>query len=167
VPERTRRSVLAVSVAALPLLAGGCKGVGALGTPPRPGPDVAAARRAIGAEMAMIGRYEAVLGAVPGLGDRLRPLLHAHRDHLARLRAVLVVPAGVSAQPARPATEHQPRVPATGPAALGYLAGAERAASARLLAELRAAPPSFAQLLASIAACEASHALLLGPGGSG
>ena len=48
-------------------------------------------------------------------------------------------------------------------AASAYLRGAEDAAAQALLRHLAAASPSLAQLLASIASSEASHALLLGP----
>jgi hypothetical protein len=47
-------------------------------------------------------------------------------------------------------------------AARAFLRGAEQAAAQVLLGHLAAASPSLAQLLASIAASEASHALLLG-----
>jgi hypothetical protein len=53
-------------------------------------------------------------------------------------------------------------VPGTPAAALGYLRDAEDAASGALLAHLATAPPSLAQLLASISASEATHALILG-----
>ena len=55
-------------------------------------------------------------------------------------------------------------VPGTPAAARAYLRHAEEAAAQALLGQLTAAPPSLAQLLASIAASEATHALLLGPG---
>jgi hypothetical protein len=55
-------------------------------------------------------------------------------------------------------------VPGTAAAALAYLRDAETAAAGSLLAHLAAAPPSLAQLLASISASEATHALILGAG---
>jgi hypothetical protein len=55
-------------------------------------------------------------------------------------------------------------VPGTRAGALAYLRDAENAAAASLLAHLDAAPPSLAQLLASISASEATHALVLGQG---
>jgi hypothetical protein len=54
-------------------------------------------------------------------------------------------------------------VPGTPAAARAYLRRAEQAAAQALMGKLTAAPPSLAQLLASIAASEATHALLLGP----
>jgi len=91
VREATRRGVLA-AVMSLPLVATGCKGVGALGTPPRQQPDVTVVRDAIDGETLMISRYNAVLAAVPALAVSPAPLLGQHREHLARLRARLIEP---------------------------------------------------------------------------
>jgi hypothetical protein len=166
VREATRRGVLAAAMS-LPLVATGCKGIGALGTPPRQQPDVAVARDAIDGETLMISRYRAVLSAVPALAGPLGPLLEQHREHLARLRARLIEP-NLASRPGRPpAVAASPaglQVPGTPAAARAYLRHAEHAAAQTLLGQLTAAPPSLAQLLASIAASEATHALLLGPG---
>jgi len=169
VREATRRAVLA-AVVSLPLVATGCKGIGALGTPPRQQPDVTVLRDAIDGETLMISRYRAVLAAVPALAGPLDPLLQQHGEHLARLRARLIEPStagrpehspAVTASPAAsPAATAVPGIPA---AARAYLRQAEQAAARELLGKLTAVPPSLAQLLASIAASEASHALLLGP----
>ena len=164
----TRRSVLAAA-ASLPLAAAGCsKGIGALGTPPPPLPDVAIVRDAIDGETFMISRYNAVLTAVPALAGSLRPLLQQHREHLARLRARLIEPHPSSPPEQTPAATTAPagpQAPGTPAAAQDYLRLAEQAAASTLLGKISAAPPSLAQLLASIAASEATHALLLGPGG--
>ena len=163
----TRRSVLAAA-ASLPVVAAGCsKGIGALGTPPRPSPDVAVVRDAIDAETSMIARYNAVLTAVPALAGSLRPLLQQHHEHLARLRARLIEPRASSrAEDTSSATAipAPPPAPGTPAAAQNYLRLAEQAAASTLLGKITAAPPSLAQLLASIAASEATHALLLAPG---
>ena len=68
--EATRRGVLAAAVS-LPLVAAGCKGIGALGTPPPPLPDVTVVRDAIAGETLMISRYHAVLAAAPALTGSL------------------------------------------------------------------------------------------------
>ena len=163
----TRRSVLAAA-ASLPVVAAGCsKGIGALGTPPRPSPDVAVVRDAIDAETSMIARYNAVLTAVPALAGSLRPLLQQHHEHLARLRARLIEPRASSQAEdtsSAAATPAPPQAPGTPAAAQTYLRLAEQAAAGTLLGKITAAPPSLAQLLASIAASEATHALLLAPG---
>ena len=162
VREATRRGVLA-AVLSLPLVATGCKGIGALGTPPRQQPDVTVVRDAIDGETLMISRYHAVLAAVPALAGSLDPLLEQHREHLARLRARLIEPNRASPPEHSPAVAAMP-VPGTPAAARAYLRHAEQAAAQALMGKLTAAPPSLAQLLASIAASEATHALLLGPG---
>ena len=165
--EATRRGVLALAALALPLLAGGCKGIGALGTPPRAAPDVAVARDVIAGERLLIARYTAVLVATPGLAGQLHPVLVQHTEHLARLRARLRDP-GAAARPARTgrATPAAPPVPHAPAAALASLRTAEDAAAASLARHLSVVSPSFAQLLASIAASEASHAALLRPRGT-
>ena len=153
----TRRSVLAATMMTLPALAG-CKGIGALGSPPRPRPDVAVARRAIASESQLVAHYEAVIARMPALAGSLGPLLTQHRDHLARLRGRLFEPRP-SAPQASPSVTPVPGTPA---AAISLLRTAEQSAAHSLLGTLAAvSSPSFAQLLASIAASEASHALVL------
>lgn len=150
-----RRSVLAAAGAAVPLLAAGCKGVGGLGTLPRPKPDVAVLRAAIGTEQALIAQYRSALAASPGLKDTLDPVLDQHLAHLAALRSRLIEPAGTPRPaPASSAT-------ASPASTLGALAAAEQAAAGALVSRLATASPSLAQLLASISASEASHAALL------
>jgi hypothetical protein len=168
VQEATRRRVLAATAAALPLVMAGCKGLGALGTPPKPAADVAVTRDAIAVESNLIARYGAVLAAVPSLAGELRPLLAQHHDHLARLHARLIIPRAAAQPSASPSGTASPRpapVPGTPAGARADLRDAENAAAAALLAHLAAAPPSLAQLLASISASEATHALILGQGG--
>jgi hypothetical protein len=162
--EATRRGALAAAALVLPLLASACKGLSALGTPPRPLPDVAVARQAIASERELIARYTAVLAAMPALAAPLHPLLAEHAAHLSRLRGRLSVPgapAGHPPRPGRPATSSPAVVPPSRAAALAWLRAAEDDASASLLRHLPVVSPSFAQLLASIAASEATHALLL------
>ena len=160
--EATRRRVLAAMAVTLPLVASGCKGVGALGTPPKPAPDVAVVNDAITLENYLIARYGAVLAAVPGLAGELRPLLAQHHEHLARLRARIIIPRGGVHPTASPSPPPSPApVPGTATGALSYLRDAENAAAASLLAHLQEATPSLAQLLASISASEATHAQLL------
>src|SRR5215468_1681477 len=65
--DATRRSVLTAAAAALPLVAAGCKGIAALGTPPKPAPDVTVATDAIAVETRLIARYGDVLAANPAL----------------------------------------------------------------------------------------------------
>ena len=173
--DATRRRVLAIGAVTLPLAAAGCRGIAALGTPPKAAPGVAVVGDAIRVETRLIAHYGAVLAAVPALAGTLRPLLAQHQDHLARLRARLIIPPGSRASdPASPGASSPlarlpvspspspVTVPGTPEAALGHLRDAENAAAAAQLAHLAAAPPSLAQLLASISASEATHAMILG-----
>lgn len=178
--DPTRRAVLAAA-AGLPLLITGCKGVGALEAIPKPPADVILLRAATSAEQLMVARYEAAIRVLRGsqgnLPSALLPLLAQHREHLAQLRSRLIVPAaggggaigggddgggddggrgGATAGPTgrgRPG----PRLPAAPDQAIAYLQAAERDASARLMRQVLAAPASLAELLASIAASEATH----------
>lgn len=157
-----RRSVLAAAVMTVPLVAAGCKGVGALGTPPEPGPDVAMLRGAIGTEQALIARYRSAITGSPALSGTLGPLLAQHRQHLARLTSMLIEPASHSASPHTTPSPAGTAATGSGPAAtLAALEAAESDAARSLASRLTLAPPALAQLMASIAASEASHALLL------
>jgi hypothetical protein len=166
--DATRRRVLAIGAVTLPLAVAGCKGLGALGTPPKAAPGVGVVGHAITVETRLIAHYGAVLAALPALAGTLRPLLAQHHEHLARLRARLIIPRGSRASDlaspgASPSGSPSPlAVPGTPTAALGYLRDAENAAASAQLAHLGAAPPSLAQLLASISASEATHAMILG-----
>ena len=163
----TRRRVLTASaLTALTAGVAGCSG----GTrwpwarPPRAAPDVRVLHEVIDAEYTMISRYTAVLSGYPGLAAAISPVLAEHRQHLAQLRARLVIPAGASAAvaaEAAPPRLPRPRLPAGQAAALGYLRSAERAAASALASRLTSVPPSLAQLMASIGASEATHVALL------
>ncbi len=164
-----RRSVLAAGAAAVPLLAAGCKGVRVLGTPPKPSREVGVLDEAISAEQVMIARYRSAVNASPSLAGTLRPLLAQHQAHLAALQARLIVPPGAPATTALATTgpaatgsaTPEPASPGTPATTLPALAAAEDAAAATFTTLLAAVSPSLAQLLASVAASEASHAVLL------
>jgi hypothetical protein len=156
--------VLAAAVLTVPLAAAGCKGVGGLGTLPKPGPDVALLRGAIATEQALMARYRSAMAGSPGLAGTLGPLFAQHREHLARLTSMLIEPASPSATPRpTPSSSGTAGTGGTGsPAAtLADLENAETDAASSLADRLALAPPALAQLLASIAASESSHALLL------
>lgn len=176
---QSRRALLGAAAAALPLLLAGCKGVQALGAPPRPAPDVALLQAAISAEELMVARYQAALRLPQPLpAATLGALLAEHQAHLGQLRSRLipgspqaagaVASAGaVRSAGARPSAGRpspspgQPSVPAGARPAASYLADAEQAASDYLLRQLLLAPPALAQLLASISASEATHVPVL------
>jgi hypothetical protein len=163
-PSLSRRALLTASAAALPLLVTACKGVQALGTPPRPPAAVRALEAAISAEAVMIATYASALRQLTaGAYAAAHAVQAEHVAHLAQLRLRLVEPPG--ARPSQVSPPHQsPSVPpgvagVTGThAVLGELEIAEQAASDRLIGELAGLPPSLAQLFASIAASEATHA---------
>jgi hypothetical protein len=159
--------------AALPLFLAGCKGLQALGTPPRPAPDVGLLKGAIAAEELMVARYQAALRGAQVVPEvTLSALLLEHQQHLGQLRARLIAgspqAAGAASAAASPGGSAASRSPAPGPSIpaepgqlASYLAGEEQAASDYLLRELLAAPPALAQLLASISASEATHVPVL------
>lgn len=164
-----RRALLA-SAAALPLLAvtAGCRssdvfaGPDPLAGPPPLGHDVLALQAVIAAEKRMVELYRAAVAAGPQetAGSRmLSSLLAQHEQHLARLRARLVEPPG-QPSPSPSATAS----PAAGPGlvSVAELRDAERASAAGLVRRLAAVQPSLAQLFASIAASDATHAVVLG-----
>jgi len=165
--------VLLASAAALPALLGtaGCRssdvftGPDPLAGPPRLAPDVITLQAVIAAEHTMIQLYQAAIG-----GDRaaartrgLEPLLAEHQQHLTRLRARLIVPAGASPSPGGSAS---PSPGAAGSVPRGVtiarLRAAERTSAADLVRRLGTVEPALAQLFASIAACDATHVAALG-----
>ena len=172
--EPTRRGVIAAVAAGSLGLTGltGCKGIAALGPVPAISPDVAALERAIAAEQLLIDRYQAATGQLSGAGAGagagrlavLGAIRAEHEAHLAQLREHLVVPARLAGKKSHVAA---PPLPGGASASIDALIADERAAVARLTGELLDAPPVLAQLLASIAAAEAVHAVLLRRVGSG
>ena len=160
--EPTRRALLGAAAASA--LLAGCKGITALGPLPRVVPDVVTLEHAITAEELMIARYEAAQGAVTAdasVTAVVSGLLAQHREHLTALRSRLVLPERlVSAKP-KPNPTAPP--PATGTRqVLAELAAAERTASDTLARQLLDVPGPLAQLMASIAASEAAHVVVLG-----
>jgi hypothetical protein len=166
--------VLAAAAAGSLTLAG-CAGIRALGPVPKPGADVVALERAIAAEELMVARYASVLSPLTGFGAagkqsasavrRAMAVVSAihseHEAHLAQLRSRLVLPARLATSRPRQSPTPAP-LPPGWRAVLAALAGAETAASDRLIGWVPAAPPALAQLMASIAASEAAHVVLLG-----
>jgi hypothetical protein len=171
--EPTRRLVLAAAAAGSLTLAG-CTGIRVLGRVPKPGTDVVALEHAIAAEELMVARYASVLTPLTTTGVTgkhsasaakraiaIVSAVHAeHQAHLAQLRSRLVLPSRLTT--ARPrASPTPPPLPAGWRNILAALATAETAASDRLIGWVPVAPPALAQLMASIAASEAAHVILL------
>ena len=168
--EPTRRLVLA---AAGSLALAGCRGISVLGPVPKPGADVVTLRDAIDAEELMVARYQSAQDALAAAGGTASParagtgaraivadLLAEHQAHLRQLQARLVLPPRLATASPRPSPTPPP-APSGQHRILAELATAEAAASDRLIGQLAHVPPELAQLMASIAASEAVHVVLL------
>ena len=160
--------MLLASAAALPLLLGaaGCRSADVFtgpdplaGRPPL-GHDVLTLQAVIAAEESMIDLYQLAIGGDSGTtrARTLRPLLAQHQQHLVQLKARLIVPPGASASPSPSSASPSPRASTV---SITRLRAAERASAADLVRRLATAPPALAQLLASIAASDATHATAL------
>ena len=157
-----RRRVLAVATMVLPLAAtASCSVPDVLAKPPGPALSVRTLSAAIAAEQALVTTYQHVISRHPDLEGRLHPFLTQHQDHLAQLKSRLIVPPHVATPSALPASAAPPAAPASASAAITLLGQAEQNAATAQLGRLGGAPPSLAQLLASIAASEATHAVAL------
>jgi hypothetical protein len=164
-----RRRVLLASAAALPLLLGaaGCRssdvftGPDPLAGRPPLGHDVLTLQAVIAAEENMIDLYQLAISGDSGTSRArtLRSLLGQHQQHLVQLKARLIVPPAASASPSPSSASPSPRASTV---SITRLRAAERASAADLVRRLTAAPPALAQLLASIAASDATHVTALG-----
>jgi hypothetical protein len=96
----------------------------------------------------------------PSRARTLRPLLAQHEQHLVRLKARLIVPPGSSPSPSPGGTASSS--PRASTISTARLRAAERASAADLVRRLATVPPALAQLLASIAASDATHVTVLG-----
>ena len=167
--------MLLASAAALPLLLGtaGCRSSDAFtgpdplaGRPPL-GHDVLTLQAVIAAEHGMIDLYRAAISGDSGhqraaRARMLRALLAQHEQHLVRLKARLIVPPGMSASPSPSSGGRATPSPRSSRVGTAQLRAAERASAADLVRRLATAPPALAQLLASIAASDATHVTALG-----
>jgi hypothetical protein len=162
-----RRRILAASAAAL-LAVSGCRssdaftGPDPLAGPPSPAPDVLTLQSVIAAEQGLIRLYQAAIGTSTRAAVRehgLEAMLTQHQSHLGQLRSRLILPS-----PA-PSASASPAATASGTPAgvsIAQLRAAERASAASLLRRLATVQPGLAQLFASIAASDATHAMVLG-----
>ncbi|HEU0100687.1 MAG TPA: hypothetical protein VFR07_00030 [Mycobacteriales bacterium] len=161
----SRRSVLAAGLL-LPLAA--CTGPAPPGPPPPVDPDVALRAAAVAREQSLIALYDAALSARTGAGRAtLETVRSEHLQHLAALTAA--PPGGTSGGSTAPATTPPaatppaatppgPRSPAPGQA---ELRAAEAAAQLAHAEAVLPASRALAALLASLAAAEAAHAVVL------
>jgi hypothetical protein len=156
--------MLAASAAALPVLlaTAGCRSSDAFAGPdplagrPAPAPDVVTLQAVIAAEQTMIRLYEVAVDSNVATGQ-VRGLLAQHRQHLERLQARLILPS-----PTPTATPSAtPSGGVRGRVTIAQLHAAERASAADLVRRLVTVQPDLAQLFASIAASDATHAVAL------
>ena len=169
-----RRRLLAASAAALPALLAmaGCRssevfaGPDPLAGRPPLSRDVITLQAVIAAEQAMIALYQVAVHGDPrptGRARGLEGLLAQHRQHLGQLVARLILPSGEPSASFSPSTSPS-AAPTTGPGrvTIAQLRAAERASATNLVRRLVTVPPDLAQLFASIAASDATHAVALG-----
>lgn len=159
--------MLLASAAALPLLLGtaGCRssdvftGPDPLAGRPPLGHDVLTLQAVIAAEENMIDLYRLAISGDSGTSRArtLRSLQGQHQQHLVQLKARLILPP--SASPSPSSASPSPRASTV---SIARLQAAERASAADLVRRLATAPPALAQLLASIAASDATHVTALG-----
>jgi hypothetical protein len=155
-----RRQLLAASATSLPLFLAlsGCREPAVLAGPPPLSADVRVLFTAVTDEQNLISLYKRTMASYSALAPALAPLLAEHDAHLAQLRARIIEPPGKTV-PDR--VTSKPPIPGTRAAAAALLRSAEQGASTTQLRRIAAAPPSLAQLYASIAASEATHVTAL------
>ncbi|MGV9342699.1 hypothetical protein [Streptomyces sp. NPDC003688] len=181
-----RRTLLASAAGAAALLAGCTSGTGPASTVSSP--SARARKRAAADSTALLARYDAVLAAHPGLGERISPLRAAVAAHAAAFDGTATPSASASASPsakgggddakhgeddkpgedgkaasATPGASPDP-VPAAEKDALAWLATAERTLADRRARALLDVPGELARLMASVAAAGAAHAFVLTEG---
>jgi hypothetical protein len=156
----SRRQLLAASPTTLPLFLGlsACGRPAVLSAPAAVSPQTRMLLHAVTAERNLIWIYNAAIAAYSGLAPVLAALRGEHEAHLAQLRARVIEPPGKQVAAAVTA---RPALGTTQAAALAQLRAAEQAAVATLMSRLNGASPSLAQLYASIAASETTHASVL------
>ncbi|MFI6790240.1 hypothetical protein ACIBG4_23240 [Nonomuraea sp. NPDC050383] len=171
-PSLSRRAVLAGGAAAVALT--GCSGESG-GTGPSEAaqepPELVLARQLIADKEYVIGLYAALMAKG---ANTLAPFRDRHQAHLAELRrrfpAAASPASGAPSSPGGPSsggpsggapTAGTPTAGAAAKVSLSSLRELERKASARRARALSGIAPSMAQLVASIGACEAAHALAL------
>ncbi|MFI9596160.1 hypothetical protein [Nonomuraea sp. NPDC052265] len=157
----SRRTVLAGGAAAL--TACSASGPAEPAAPEPDSPETVLLRQVIADKERTVALYSALIA---GGAESLEPFRARHQAHLAELRKYL--PAG--APPASSPAPSSPVSPSASPGAtpskspkpsLSRLRDVERRAAAQRPRQLAGLSPGVAQLIASIGACEAVHAVSL------
>jgi hypothetical protein len=165
VPIQKQRRLLLAS-APLVLLVTGCRsadlfaGPDPLGGKPPLAHDTVVLQSVIEAELDLISRYKSAISA--SSNSLLPALLAQHQQHLTQLNARLIVPPGASSSPSPSLVPAPAPTPTPTPEPISSLRDAERASAASLTRRLTSVGPALAQLFASIAASDATHADALG-----
>jgi len=118
-------------------------------SPPQPTAWIVAA---IAREQTLVDSLTTAIAANAGLDARLRPALDDHAAHLTALRALPGAPV-----PSPASAASSPAAPSPAPS-ITALAAAETAAAQTAAGESARQNGSAAVLLASISACESTHA---------
>jgi hypothetical protein len=168
----TAIGILGVGSTAVGLLTG-CTADSSGSKPNRPArrdPALEILGTVLASERALLADYQQVLAAHPSLGTQLAGLLADHQAHEKALSTLLVQRnsrAGISSPPASssPSVEfsRSPNASITegSSSAVRYLSEAESTATTTAVTACLAADADLATLLASIAACESSHQVIL------
>ena len=157
----SRRRVLAAAGIIAAAAVSGCTRNSSDGTAPdRPSVDATARDRILDNKAALLAVYAATIERHPTLRRPLDGFVRRHTAHIDALkRALAATPTNSATTTRRP---HQARIAPQRSMAVRVLADAEQAAteSRRSVVE-SSLSGTFAALVASIAACENAHALLL------
>jgi hypothetical protein len=126
----------------------------------RPSVDAAARDRILEDKAALLGAYAATIERHPTLRRPLDAFVRRHTAHVDALRRALA--ATPTASPTTTRRPHQARIPTQRSMAVRALADAEQDAADRRRSVIESAlSGTFAALVASIAACENAHVVLL------
>ncbi|MFI7109167.1 hypothetical protein ACIBK9_22855 [Nonomuraea sp. NPDC050227] len=161
----SRRAVLAGGAAALTA----CSASGPAGpaTPAPDSPETVLLRQVVADKERTVALYSALIA---GGADSLEPFRARHQAHLAELRKYLPAGPPPASPPVSSPAGSAPASPGAAPSAtpskspkptLSRLRDVERRAAAQRPRQLAGLSPGVAQLLASIGACEAVHAVSL------
>ncbi len=174
----TRRAVLrgtaTGAVVGAVAVTGGCSAREAH-APGRPNPDTVLLTTVIADKEQMVELYRRAARSGGDPATMLRPFQQRHEAHLAELRRRLPPPTPGLTAPTGSAPSAGPHpstgspassgpatpAPTAGEVAIGTLRDLERRAAATRPHQIGSASPALAQLLASIGACEAAHAVAL------
>jgi hypothetical protein len=159
-PALTRRRALGLLGGAV-AAAGVSSGCTTGSETPEPDPVLDALVAVWTGEWQLIRRYDATLARHPSLAARLTSVRDDHAAHARAIGSLITARQSPGATPSAVAVAGKGAVPATAAAALAGLATAETKAAAAATSACMLAAGDTAALLASVAACEASHVVVL------